>query len=168
MRAHLQISDAARLLPIKIVGPQQAIPTNPLDTRFAGQIHLLGYDLDPAQTALRPGDSLTVTLYYRSGGAIDADLTRFLQLVDPVKGMAAQADSLPQGGLNPTWSWQPDEIVRDQVVLHVSPEAQPGRYTLLTGFYDATAGAVRAPAVDGNGQALPDDAALLAELTIEP
>ena len=80
--------------------------------------------------------------------------------------MAAQDDSVPQQGANPTWSWSDGEVIRDQVTLRVNDGAAPGVYRLLLGFY-AEDGA-RTPAKSSDGRRLPDDAATLIEMDIIP
>jgi hypothetical protein len=76
--------------------------------------------------ACSPGATLTLTLYYRSLAPATADLTRFVHLYAPASGMIAQHDSLPTGGLNPTWAWLPGEVITDQVTLTVGADAAPG------------------------------------------
>ncbi|MBK8049478.1 MAG: hypothetical protein IPK16_21595 [Anaerolineales bacterium] len=106
-----------------------------LNIRFGDNIELLGFDLATAETQLRPGARMTVTMVYRRTGAQPPDLKRFVQLVGAGNEMAAQDDSIPQRGANPTWSWTPDEIILDEVTLKVSDHAVPGVYRLLIGFY---------------------------------
>ena len=112
------------------------------------------------------GDTLTVTLRYDVLAPADADLTRFVHLYDPAQGMAAQADGIPQQGLNPTWAWLPGEQVGDQVVLTVASDAPPGRYRLVTGFYDAMRGGERVGVFGADGASLPDNLAPLMEIEI--
>jgi hypothetical protein len=50
--------------------------------------------------------------------------------------MAAQIDQPPLRGGNPTDTWQPDEIIVEQIRLTVNPGAPPGDYTLYIGMYD--------------------------------
>jgi hypothetical protein len=95
-------------------------------------------------------------------------LTRFVHLYAPATGMIAQHDSLPTGGINPTWAWQPGEVIADQVTLTIGADAAPGTAHLLLGFYDAAAGAVRVPAFDAAGAPLPDAAIPLTEVEIAP
>jgi len=87
-------------------------------------------------------------------------------LFDPAQGMAAQADGIPQQGLNPTWSWVPGEVVIDQVILTTAPDTPPGRYRLATGFYDAARGGERVDAFGADGEPLPDNLAPLMEIEI--
>jgi hypothetical protein len=149
----------------KVLAQNDRRPAEALAATFGDAIALEGYTLAPA-TTVRPGDALTVTLFYRARDAMSADSTRFLQLHSPEHGMAAQADALPQNGANPTSAWIKGERVADTAVLHVAPDAAPGAYRLLLGFYDAANGGARLPAVDEDGAPLPDQAVVLTEITV--
>jgi hypothetical protein len=160
--------DHVALPPIKIVQPNVGRPRRQTEIRFGDVAELIGYDLDAPAQGLRAGTTLTVTLYYQGLRDTDVDLTRFVHLHNPQTGMAAQFDSPPQGGANPTWAWLPGEIVRDEVVLSIAPDVGPGRYRLLTGLYNPQEDAARLPAFDRAGAALPDQVAALAEVEILP
>jgi hypothetical protein len=163
-----RLDDDYGLPSLKIVrsGPDPA-PQHELNATFGAGIELLGYDLNPAGAALQPGRPLTVTLYFRSQTPIGEDLVRFLQLHSPEHGMAAQNDSQPAGGRNPTWAWAPGEVVADQVVLTIAPDAAPGDYSLLMGFYRPDGGE-RLPVEDDRGNAAPDQVLLLSGATVLP
>lgn len=151
---------------VKVLAPNDRRPAEALAATFGDAIALEGYTLTP-ETVVRPGNALTVTLFHRARDAMSADYTRFLQLHSPAHGMAAQADAMPQNGANPTSAWVKGERVVDTAVLHIAPDAAPGVYRLLLGFYDATSGA-RLPAVGGDGAPLPDQAVELAQIRIVP
>jgi len=116
---------------------------------------------------VRPGDTLTVTVHLEALGATGTDYTRFLHFHDAGLGMAAQYDSPPQDGVNPTSTWAPGEHIADSITLRVSPDAQPGEYTLYLGFYDPRGGGARVPAWLGNGDVAPDGRVPLGTIRIE-
>lgn len=152
-------ADAVRLPPIKVVGrSRQPSPQQPLQARVGSAFEVLGYDISVHDLRVQPGDTVTLTLYYRSIAPTSADLTRFVHLYAPAQGMAAQHDSPPTDGLNPTSTWRPGEIIADAVTLTVSADAAPGAAHLLLGFYDAAASAERIPVFDARGAPLPDAA----------
>jgi hypothetical protein len=155
-----------RLPPIKVLNPPQREPEHKRTIELGTLGTLIGFDLDRPIAEVRPGESFQVTLYYRAGPTSRVNYTRFLHLHDEQRGMAAQQDGPPQDGLNPTWVWQPGEVVADAVTLVVPPETPPGEYRLYTGFYNAVDG-VRLTLSDG-GQPVPDDRAPLLTLTIKP
>ncbi len=161
--------DAVRLAPIKVMGAQPATQTaQPRAVTFGENFELLGFNISPPAMAVRAGETITLTLTYRSLAPTAADLTRFVHLYAPGAALIAQQDGPPAGGFNPTWAWLPGEVIRDEVTLTVPAGATPGAAQLLLGFYDAAADAVRVPAFDAGGAPLPDAVAPLAEVQIAP
>lgn len=156
-----------RLPPVKVVNSPAARPTQPVQATFSELAELLGYDLTPESTVVRPGDTLTLTLYYRSQTPTRVNYTRFLHLYDAERGMAAQSDGLPQAGLNPTWSWQPAEVIADSVTLAIAASTPPGDYTLYLGFYDPKHDSARLPAYTAAGTPIADDRVPLAQITVQ-
>lgn len=161
-----QPSDTYRLPPIKLWSKAAPRPEQARTVRFGDVATLLGYDLALPPSGLLPGDSFTITLYFRSDQATDVDYVRFLQLYAPGKTMAAQQDSPPQAGNNPTWSWVTGETILDTVTLHIAEDAEPGDYRLFTGFYDVQANGVRLAVEDEAGQSLPDGGVVLETLHV--
>ncbi|MDQ3248273.1 MAG: hypothetical protein M3Q45_03595, partial [Chloroflexota bacterium] len=159
--------DYFSLPPLKVIQQAARLPQQRQFARLGTTATLLGYDLD-APTPLHAGDALTATLYYRSETATATDYTRFLHLHNVELGMAAQLDSLPQNGVNPTWTWLPGETIVDPVQLTVAANAVPGVYTLYVGFYDANANGARLPVQDEGGNRVLDDRMPLTEIIIQP
>ena len=158
--------DVVRLTPIKVVGAPAEPPIARV-AHFDDGFQLLGYDLALPEGGLYPESTFTVTLYFRSDATPTQDYTRFFHLYNPEFGVAAQADSTPQGGGNPTWSWVPGETVIDRVTLQVAASAAPGDYRLFTGFYDPNAGGVRLGVQDEAGQPLPDGGVVLQTVSVQ-
>lgn len=162
-------ADAVRLPPIKVIGAsRQPSPQQPLQARVGSVFEVLGYDISVPTLRVQPGETVTLTLYYRSIAPTSADLTRFVHLYTPATGMIAQHDNLPTDGLNPTWAWRPGEVITDQVALTIDASTAPGSARLLLGFYDVAAGAARIPAFDAAGRPLPDAVIPLTEVEIAP
>ncbi|CAN5729333.1 hypothetical protein BH10CHL1_BH10CHL1_13120 [soil metagenome] len=158
--------DHFRLPPLKIVNPITLAPSQPVTAHFGDMADLLGYDLAIPSAGLRAGDHFSVTLYYRSVTAIPTDYTRFLHVANSAAEMAAQFDSPPEQGGNPTWSWTPGETIVDRVDFQVAAQASPGQYTLYLGFYDPKANGARLPVQQADGQAFPDNRAVLTSIQI--
>jgi hypothetical protein len=122
--------------------------------RFGDMIELAGYDL------ARGGDSLKLTLYWRSLTTPDRHYMFFVHLADPQTGEpVSQVDSMPREFTYPTGQWAPEEVVSDIVQLSTEDVA-PGRYDLAIGWYDPDT-EVRLQAMDGDGAPLPDDRLVL-------
>jgi 4-amino-4-deoxy-L-arabinose transferase-like glycosyltransferase len=105
-----------------------------LGTRFGRGITLLGYDLQPA--ALRPGQALTVTLYWQPEQAISDSFKVSVQLLADDLHVVAQEDSVPVGWTYPTTAWLPGEVIADQHVVALKPELVTGEYRLIVALYE--------------------------------
>jgi hypothetical protein len=127
-----------------------------VEARFGNLASLLGYDLSLPPEGAQPGTRLVLTLYYRGVVPDSNNYTRFVHLYDAQLGMAGQSDSIPQAGLNPTWSWVNGEVIADRLELGIDAGARPGRYHVQVGFYDAEHSGARLPATDLAGHPLPD------------
>jgi len=136
----------------------------PLVTNLNHQVELLGYELE--ETSLRPGDTLHLTLYWRALAEMDQSYTVFTHLLDSDSHIWGQKDSIPGNGTLPTTSWVAGEVITDKYEIAIHSDAQPGRYVLEIGFYDADTGQ-RLPVVNQEGQRLDDKALLPTEITLE-
>jgi mannosyltransferase len=97
-------------------------------------IVLLGHDLSTA--VVRPGGTVKVTLYWQTQEPIATSYKVSVQVLSPDMQLVAQDDSIPVSWTYPTTAWLPGEIVIDEHVLTVAPEAPPGSYTLIALIYD--------------------------------
>ncbi|MCB9598039.1 MAG: sulfatase [Sandaracinaceae bacterium] len=98
-----------------------------VDAGFQGAFTLLGCDVDA--TEVRPDGSLTVDCYYRVDEGTDRDYQFVLQAAVPADHPRLhhmESQHYPVGGRYMTSEWQAGEIIRDHVVLVLSPELQPG------------------------------------------
>jgi hypothetical protein len=158
---------AAYYLPAGDSFPPQ--PDQPTGAIFGDAAQLLGYSLDATATA--PGDTVRLTLYWRSLAPLDDDYTVFTHLLGEhnpaTQGpLWAGHDSQPDGGHYPTSLWQPGETILDIHPLTLPADAPPGDYQLEVGLYDLETMA-RLPAQDGSGHPLPGDAVLLGTIRME-
>jgi len=141
----------------------EAIP-NRLDITFGGVMKLLSYDLSipntqyPISTHLKPGDSLTVTLYWQSLAEMNQDYSTFVHLLDENELIVAQRDMYPGQGLYPTSLWAIGDTIANRYVLLLPETAfAPNRAQLEVGLYDFATGE-RLPAYGPNGEPLGDNA----------
>ena len=103
---------------------------NPLDVRFADNISLVGYAIQPR--ILAPGDPLTVTLYWQARGPVAENYTTFAHILDDGFTMRGGQDV---GASPPTVEWQPGVVVPSVHTFPVSPDAPPGLYQFEIGLY---------------------------------
>jgi mannosyltransferase len=109
-----------------------------LDIAFGQQILLRGYTLSPV--AVKGGDILQLTLFWQCREPIAERLKVFAHLVDPRGNIVAQRDSEPVGGSQPTSSWLPGEIIRDNYGIVIPPGTPPGAHILRIGLYQPDTG----------------------------
>ncbi|MBM4464942.1 MAG: DUF2142 domain-containing protein [Chloroflexi bacterium] len=124
----------------------EAIPHR-LDVNFGGVMKLLGYEQPisniqyPISNTLKPGDSLTVTLYWQSSAKINRDYAVFVHLLDENDLVLAQRNTFPGLGSFPTTLWQAGDAIADTYTLML-PETTyaPGSAQLEVGLYDFATG----------------------------
>jgi 4-amino-4-deoxy-L-arabinose transferase-like glycosyltransferase len=108
----------------------------PIGASFGESLHLRGV------TLTRDANALTVTPSWDVRGAIPADYTMFVHLLDAQGGKAAQVDIAPGGGNAPsTHVWQPGEQIAVPIILSLPADLPAGDYQLVLGLYDTQSGA---------------------------
>jgi hypothetical protein len=105
-----------------------------LDVDFGGRLRLLGYRVEPEQP--RPGDELTVTLYWRPLGPVDTAYSSFAHLIDRTSFRPAAASDNGNPGALPTYAWKPDFYYVDTHRLRLPAEMPTGPYHLRVGLYE--------------------------------
>ena len=134
----------------------------PLEVNLEDKVRLLGYDLakGPRERAkpgegkieVKPGDSLHLTLYWQALAPMEVSYTVFTHLLDGNNVIWGQHDSVPGGGSLPTTGWVVDQIIEDQYLITVQPNAPAGEFTIEVGMYDAATGQrLEALSTDGEG-----------------
>lgn len=122
---------------VKVVGEVATPPGNSLGV-IGDTLALQAVEVSsdqPSGSELRPGQPLTVTLYWRPLRALDADYTSFVHVLDSRGEKIAQHDAPPGGVYYPTSLWQPGEILRDRHVIHLPERLSAGPYALRIGLY---------------------------------
>jgi len=123
---------------------------------FGEQIALIGYDT--SANSARPGDTVTVTLYWQAQRPLDINYQSFLHVIGPDGTLAAQSDHLNPGEF-PTRRWPTDKYVRDVHTFTLPPDLPPGEYAIKTGLWVQAEG-WRLPLLDAAGQQVGDTAVL--------
>jgi len=106
---------------------------HPMSVTFGGRIELMGYDVD--REISRPGEQVTLTLYWRALAPVDRDYTAFVHLLDEALKRRAGADGQPLFGRAPTSVWEPGRIVADPHPLTLDACLPPGDYLFGVGLY---------------------------------
>lgn len=134
----LRLPDGAELFTIGQIdlraAPSPLDLPNPLNINFGGEIALLGYELTDLTPA--PGETLTLTLYWRGLRPLDTDYKIFAHIIDPqTLTKYAASDAMPAGWAAPTSTWETGTLITDTHTLVVIPDALPGIYELEIGIY---------------------------------
>jgi 4-amino-4-deoxy-L-arabinose transferase-like glycosyltransferase len=135
-------------VPWGVIGPAYSRPASipslpavaqPLEATFGRSIQLLGYRQD--QAVVRPGETLTLTLYWRGVEPIPTDYTVFVHVLDAQDLIVAQRNLFPGGGLYPTRQWLVGQIFADRYSLQLPSTAYaPSQARFEVGLYDHTTG----------------------------
>lgn len=110
---------------------------NPGSFNFENKIRLLGYEYG-ART-LAPGEPLELTLFWEALRPNPGDYQVQVRLIDENDAVVASYQERPAGGQRPTTTWEPDEVIADQVVIPLDPALAGGTYTVQVALEDAAA-----------------------------
>ena len=127
----------------------------PLDADIGDTARVLGYTL--SASSVRPGEELTVTIYWRIESRTDVPYAVFLHLYESSVGSITQLDTYPGLGNYATPVWDPGRTFADTYRLHVPADAPSVKGAkLVLGLYDEQTGQ-RLP-VTGANAGLPEEA----------
>jgi len=127
--------DAATFGALELRARPGADVPNALRQNLGGLIELSGYAVD--QRVLRPGETLTLTLYWRALKAIPRNYSISARVRGEDLTRWAALDAWPRGGGAPTSVWRPGETVADPYPLTLAADTPPGQYFLEVVVYDA-------------------------------
>jgi hypothetical protein len=126
---------------------------NPISVNFGDRMELVGYDLD--RRVVRPGETVTLTLYWRGLRRMETNYTISSQFVDAAQAKAAQKDGWPLDGAAPTAAWEPGDVIKDPLEMTIFPDAQPGDYNVQVVVYASKEGEItRLPVISAGGEML--------------
>jgi hypothetical protein len=137
---------------LAVARPSQPFRLTPPKSRFHdfGPIALLGYDLDHG--AANAGDSLHLSLFWRSQIATGTDDTAVVSFVGPDSQPAFGVRVDPANGY-PTSQWRPGDEWRGQSFVHLPAELPAGDYTVTVELNGAAPGLVPLTVVHVNAPA---------------
>ena len=132
--------------------------TQTIDAALDNGIVLDGFRV--AQWALKPGETLNLTLLWRAATGPTADHWKvFTHLLDGGSMVVAQRDAEPGDNLRPTTSWEHGEQIQDNYGIAIPADLPAGSYTLEIGMYDGDKRSV----FDGRGDHL-----VLGQVQVKP
>jgi hypothetical protein len=156
-----QVASAATFgeLPVEsAISPSYSIE-NPLSYDLAGQMSLLGYDLDDSLFSIGYG---CITLYWQAQTEMAEDYTAFVHVRDEEGRLVAQSDSMPIDGFYPTSYWREGEIVPDLHCLRFLSNVRPVSHQVFVGMYLRET-MQRLAVFDATGSRVLNDQSLLVE-----
>lgn len=143
-----------------------AVP-NPVRANFGDALVLLGYAVDAE--AVRPGESVMVSLYWEASAPTDRDYAAFLHLLGDGDLMAAQRDTYPGLGRIATTALPAGYRWVDHCDVRIPETAYaPEDLEIRVGLYDVRDGA-RLPVVDaGTVETVVAESLTLGEVRLQP
>ena len=114
------------------------------------EMALVGYETQPRR--YQPGDSVTITLYWKPIQQTDVDYSLFIRLLDPDENILARLPTYPGYGSLRTSTWTPGVIYPDRYAVRIPPDAS-GQFELsaYVGWWKYPEGTPIDP-VDEHGQ----------------
>lgn len=94
----------------------------PVQARLAPGVELIGYTLDSPDYHA-PGETLTVTFYWRAFAPMTMDYNLFLHILGRNRELVGNVDTWPGGGLRPTSFWRRGDIYGDRYVIQLDPNS---------------------------------------------
>jgi hypothetical protein len=110
----------------------------PLNIEYQDNINLMGWAVE--KEVLSPGDTLRLTLFWKSEGPSTKPYTVFIHLVGSDGKIVAQQDNWSLDGNWPPTCWKKGEDISDPFELLLPKEVSPGDFELVIGLYDAVTG----------------------------
>jgi hypothetical protein len=115
------------------VAPNPGDVPNPVRFNFGDKIALVGYEM--ATRALRPGETLTLTLYWEGLADMEENYSIFTYIQGEDTQIWARRDNWPLEGDAPTAAWKVGQLVIDPYTLTLDSNTPPGVYDMEIGIY---------------------------------
>ncbi len=126
---------------LRVTAPDRLMEAPPIEQRIdqtlGDRATLLG--VENAECGIRNAEC-RVRLWWRAEQDMPESYKVFVHLLDANSVPRAQVDVIPMNGARPTWSWLPDEIIADEIVLKIPADLAAGIYRLTTGLYNELTG----------------------------
>lgn len=115
------------------LGDLPAAPKDNISADLGTSIRFLGAE---HPSLAQPNESLKIRLFWQAMAESESNYTTFVHLIAPDGQLVSQQDQPPLGGFFPTSAWEADDLIFDDYVLQLPPDAPAGRYELRVGMYD--------------------------------
>ncbi len=129
------------------------------DVDFGGRIRLLGYTLSTSTGVVRPGETLTLILWWRGLQAMDVQYSVYVHGLEalPPNRLRFQSDHMHPGEMPTTAPpWREDRYIQDVHLLSLPADLPPGPYRIKVGLYERGKPGATLPTANGeNGYFLP-------------
>ena len=126
----------------------------------------LEHDVSEEYVTLQAGETVQLTLYWRTTSSTRKQHAVFNHIVDSNGAKHGQLDGQPGCDINPTDRWAVGGLIPDHYDIPLSPDTPPGNYSLFVGMYD-TQSFERLEVYDVNGKSL-GDVIELAKIIVVP
>jgi len=156
--------DSFMLAPLELRARADSTP-NAIHQDFGNLIQLAGYDM--GTRALRPGETLHLTLYWQALAPIRVNYSVFAHVRGEGETLWAGQDAWPQQGAAPTSTWRVGQIIADTYDLTLKPDTSPGQYDVEVGLYDS-ATLRRLQLIEADGRPGDADFIFLSKIRVVP
>jgi hypothetical protein len=151
------LGDGVNLLPIKLV-PRPGEYPNSVRVNFGDKLALLGYDMDAR--AVRPGETISVTLYWQALAPMTLDYSVFMHLTSTGGEIPVKNDSLPYTSPKRTRRWTTGQVMKEVRTLAIPDYVLPGLYDIDLGIFSVDTGD-RLPVVAPDGHYISEQMTLI-------
>jgi 4-amino-4-deoxy-L-arabinose transferase-like glycosyltransferase len=110
----------------------------PFEANLGDTVRLRGYAV--STTEARPGDRVSLTLYWEPLSLTDRPYSVYVHLLDTSGQIIAQRDTYPGLGRNPTTAWTPGRMFADTYLLILPDDAPVGSAQWKVGLWQAETG----------------------------
>ncbi len=104
-----------------------------LENAKGGRVVYLGADVDVDEVA--PGQTFTVTHYFKVEKALGEGWKLFVHIATPDKRLHHNADHIPIGGKYPVANWKDGEIIRDIQKIPLPQAFTNDKMSMFVGFF---------------------------------
>jgi len=126
------LGDGVTLTSVRLI-PRPGDFPNSVRINFGDKMALLGYEMD--SRVVRPGETLSVTLYWQALAPMDRDYRVFTHLTRDNGDIVAMNDGLPYTSPKRTRRWSPGQVFQEVRPLTVAADAPAGLYDVEMGIY---------------------------------